>query len=899
MGTQSGADLDAWLREGGVVVVSSNRAARSLEAKFHRRRRDEGLSVWPSPAITDWNVFVTNAWQELAADARLLLSPAQEQQIWSEIIYSDKHLPTILPASVRRLAATARDAHDLLCGYAPRYLEERTRAGWDQDTGEFSRWLAEFDRYCRENRMISRGRVPRELIPRLQKDSSARRWLRIAGFDRVLPVQQALFDAWGRWQRIETEQVNLRTSFFAIRDGQSELEACAWWSRLQLQANPEAHLLVITQDLAQRRGEIERAFLRFNPGGPPLFELSLGVPLNEEPMTRSALLFLRWLSGSLTEGEVDWLFARGYAGSPEECGALQASMRGLRYRDRQRIEWTLISLLKEMTGSLPTQWVRRMHEAQLALKRLELDQNHVTWADAVPLLLETAGWPGAPSLSSAEFQALRRWQHALDTVGSLGFSGQRISWHEFLKELENTAAEILFTPESTDAPIQIVGPAESAGLVADAIWFLGADEDAWPAVAPMNPFLPMHVQRQAAMPHSTHALDWEFSSTIAKRAIASAPVVYFSYAEQKDEVQTRPSRLVEQIVGPPRSLDGDLTPPGHDPGIAIEYHDATRIPFPISSLKGGAGVLSSQSQCPFKAFADARLAAGGWDVAEAGLSAKHRGQILHGVLHSVWSGKRPGISTHRELIKIDDLSAFARTHVKAVLRSALPPGIEEQMPKMYLDLEETRLIRLVSEWLDFERSRLPFSVEQTEAERPVTIAGLSMKLRLDRVDRLHDGSQLVIDYKTGNVDPRSWDLPRPDDVQLPLYKLFGLEPLQPSLFDSYGGPASGGLVFAKVRTGDMCFAGRVADAKETIQPSLNPNCNLVKRKLTAEEESGWKDAIERLVKDFLHGRAEVDPRDYPETCRRCGLQPLCRIQEPANRARFEEGDTETSDAFEG
>ena len=43
-----------------------------------------------------------------------------------------------------------------------------------------------------------------------------------------------------------------------------------------------------------------------------------------------------------------------------------------------------------------------------------------------------------------------------------------------------------------------------------------------------------------------------------------------------------------------------------------------------------------------------------------------------------------------------------------------------------------------------------------------------------------------------------------------------------------------------------------------------------------------------MARDFLAGRADVDPRDYPDTCDRCGLQTLCRIQE--NRAAFEAED---------
>ena len=881
------------------MVASSDRAARAIQAEFHRRRRAEGLAAWPSPNVADWKSFVANAWQERMPDSRLLLNPAQEQHIWSEIIQSDRHLLTALPASVRRLAGMAMEAYDLLCSYAPRYLRESARTGWDQDTGAFSQWLAEFDQHCSKNQLISPSRVPLELISILQTDSSVRPPLRLAGFDHTLPIQQSLLDSWGPWEQIQPAMPDAQVRFHTARDGQSELETCAWWCYQKLQADPGAHLLVVTQDLSQRRGEIERAFLRFNPpAAPPLFEMSLGSPLNQVPLVRSALLLLRWLSGTLSENELDWLFSSGMSASADETAALEAGMRKLRARDRQRVEWTLESLLKEMTGnaSPPAQWVRRINTAQLTLKGYETLQSHIDWADKVPRLLEIIGWPGAESQTTAVYQALRRWEHALTTVGSLGFSGRKVFWRDFLTELDDAAAEILFAPESTDAPIQIAGPAESAGLTADAIWFLGADEDSWPANAPMHPFLPPPVQREAAMPHSSHALDWEFSSAITHRLIASAAAVHFSFAQQKDDVETRPSRLINQIAGEPRPLAADLLPPVHEPLLAIEYRDSSSVPFRANQLRGGAGVLSSQSQCPFRAFAGARLAAQSWDAAEAGLSAKQRGQILHAVLHSVWSGPPRGIRSHAELIALQNLPAFVQDHVRKVLKNTIPDSVRELMPRLYIELEETRLVRLVTEWLGLEKSRIDFEVEETEAERAVTITGLKMNLRLDRVDRLKDASKLVIDYKTGNVDPKSWDLPRPDDVQLPLYKIFATTPVQPPLFESHGGPASGGLVFAKVRTGETCFAGRVVDGRGTIKPDLNGNSALVKHKLTALQESEWKEYIEQLAADFMHGRADLDPRDYPKTCERCGLQPICRIQDPENRARFEDQDAKDDNA---
>jgi ATP-dependent helicase/DNAse subunit B len=191
------------------------------------------------------------------------------------------------------------------------------------------------------------------------------------------------------------------------------------------------------------------------------------------------------------------------------------------------------------------------------------------------------------------------------------------------------------------------------------------------------------------------------------------------------------------------------------------------------------------------------------------------------------------------------------------------------MPRRYLELEEQRLTHLVSEWLNYESARIEFEVADTEANRTVHLAGLTFDLRFDRIDRLNDNTLLVIDYKSGQVTPKSWQLPRPDDVQLPLYAGFALN--EDELL--------GGLVFAKVRTGDQSFTGHVGDAKATLFPGLTSISSLVKNSLTAEQLLDWKATIEQLAQDFLTGRAEVDPRDYPKTCDHCGLETLCRIPE--------------------
>jgi probable DNA repair protein len=882
MGVLAAVEIDSWLREGGLVVTASERAARALAADFNRARQAEGMAAWPAPNILDWKSFARTAWQQHGADARLLLNPAQEAALWVEIADKNQSLATVLEGPRHRLAALAMEAHELICAYAPQFLRRPARATWQQDAAAFGGWLESFDEICQAESLMSPSRLPLELIPLLKADTAVRPPLLLAGFDRILPVQRSFFDAWDEWHEAAKGEPTGAVHFLAADDDKAELTACALWCGRRLADNPDARLLVVTQTAGMRRGEIERAFLRHAGAA---FEFSLGVPLRQVALAKAAHMALRWLDGTLEEQELDWLLSTGHAAaSPQESAALQATMRALRRGGMERMQWTLTAFLGERSAHerLPAAWVKRITDAQrLLVGFAQRPQSPLDWAELVPRLLEEIRFATARPLVSAEYQAVRRWQQAVENCGSLGFDGRRIQWNDFLSQLGRALDETLYAPESRNAPIQIIGPAESAGLTADAVWFLGADEEAWPASGSTHPLLPVEIQREAGMPHATPQLDWELADAITRRILASAGEVYFSYAKQTETGEVRPSRLIVQFAGEEQKLPPDLKAPGAPLPLTVFFEDRSRIPFPPGKVKGGAAVLTAQSQCPFKAFATARLDAQGWEHAEAGLTAMQRGNLLHAVLHSVWGGKPHGIRTHAELHSIllpngesqpdvSRLEAFVAGHVQRTLAQKLRPNQRELMPHRYLELEGQRLTKLITEWLEYEAARVAFEVADTEVKRTVHLAGVTLDLRLDRVDRLKDGSVLVIDYKSGKVSPNAWELPRPEDVQLPLYAGFALNSVE----------VLGGLVFASVRAGDQEFAGRVFDPTATLSADLNARSSLAKNRLTSEQLDDWRKCIEQLAKDFVGGRAEVDPRESREkTCKHCDLQSLCRIQE--------------------
>ena len=110
-----------------------------------------------------------------------------------------------------------------------------------------------------------------------------------------------------------------------------------------------------------------------------------------------------------------------------------------------------------------------------------------------------------------------RWSQLLDSVAALSFDGRLASYAEFLEVLEGQAKQTIFAPESHDAPVQILGPLEAAGLTFDALWFLGADDANWPAVARPHPFLTRSLQRTHNMPHADSTADWKLAQQVTTR----------------------------------------------------------------------------------------------------------------------------------------------------------------------------------------------------------------------------------------------------------------------------------------------------------------------------------------------------------------------------------------------
>jgi probable DNA repair protein len=870
-------EINRAFASGTTILAANMRAARWLQREYATEQTRLGRRAWATPPIYDWATWVRSRWHDCALsepDAPLLLTSLQERRVWTRMQGKDAAL-VVSPA---RMAALAESGYALLSAYEAHAA--RSQSWLKSDAERFRQWAARFDRECARHNWIAAAGLESRVAARLTKPEAGE--MLLAGFERTTPAQATLLNAlaaWGVNIRYLQDGVTARQMKFVQTPGmREEIAACAQWARALLDESPQARIGVLIPDLSAMRTEMERIFRRvlapeldeIGATDAPPFEFSLGQALAHVPVVHAALLLLRWFSAPLREEEVSWLLLSGYLGAGgSEYHALAKLDARNRATGSLSLEITLPDFLRRagVTGLATLAGLLAALRSAAANRINEEERLPGRWVDLVQLLLREASWPGAAHGDTMHFQALRRWEHALDEIALLDFDGQRLGYSDFLKTLQAHTLETIFSPESQGAPVQIMGTLEAAGQEFDAVWFLGADDASWPPRGRPHPLLPKDVQSRLKMPYADAENDLELAMAVTARIAASAPTVVFSYAERNRDGELRPSPLLPRNAewrSAPSVPEAVEVPPWEEIDEGGE-----RVPWPQDRPAGGSEVLKQQAACPFQAFATKRLRAEPLNRSEWGLSAAERGKLLHKVLEKIWSPSQGALHS------LEDLRhAMREGRLRGILSEAIAEVFEQfafvddAWMLAYLASEQRRLLHRLEEWMKVEAKRVPFTVIACEEKlEDVSVGGLKLKLRADRVDRVGAAGTLILDYKSGEVSPHDWEGLRPNEPQLPLYAVFGnLEDVR-------------GVLFARIRAGEDCLTGRVADVKTQLFADAKPHSAMARHRYTEFMRDEWNEALLALAGDFLAGDAAVDPKQGKKTCQYCPLPGLCRVSE--------------------
>ena len=808
-----------------------------------------------------------------------------------------------MPQSTLRPASLAMRALAQLCAFAPQALAPARRVGWSGDARIFSQWLDDFLVHCKREKLLSASQLPLTLSAwleekSLREDTDPLPELLLVGFDRLTPTQRRLLDLAARWHSEDMPAATHTPQHHVYPDAAAEIAACFQWVRSSAAANPNGRWLILAPRADDLRGPLERALddLQSRLPQPIAAELTHGIPLASVAIVRAALLLLRWLSQPLGETQLLWLLATGcFTASAAERNMLLDHFESLQRGEMARTEWSFEAFCHRPQHSTHTvslaSWSARILAAELSLS-LAATATHETWSVRIADFLDAALWIDSATLDSATYQARDSFHSVLDDCAAIhAVSPAAIAFPRFLRILEHQLAESSFTLETPAPQLQIASPAESAGLVADGIWFLGADSAQWPGIGRPNPLLPLALQIQAGMPHASLDIDIDHAATLTRRLSLVTDELRFSFAALHSDGARFPSAPVVALAHAPIPSH-PLAEPSAAPAHALTLIEdaAPPLQLPVGSVvSGGAGILTHQSQCAFRAFAAHRLAIDAPRASEPGISASLRGRLLHAALSRIW-GSEDGLRTLDDLLACAPLEAFVSRHVAQIFARNRDALASETITPALVALERQRLTDLLCEWLQYEAARHPFTVLGCEVSSEIEISGIRLRVRVDRIDRVDRVGQadhaehipgesvLILDYKTSEHSAKVWLDERPDDAQLPLYAQL------------YPHPQIEGLVFANVIPADdkRGFRGLVRNAQQTLLPDLSPRNALVTQPLTADQLLAWRSELASLASDFLRGHAAVNPKNYPATCEYCGLESLCRVTSILNPTGLDE-----------
>jgi ATP-dependent helicase/nuclease subunit B len=804
-----------------------------------------------------YRAWIQACCERLAADQSLLLSSRQSLAVWRRVITESSEARHLIDA--RSAAQWAQTAARELVGAGLRDAANAHATYALPDYRAFLHWWAEYDTRLSDNGWIDLASAPGYLIrnefrPRHRRlkllDFSGRRpfsdelgrYLESAGVElvRVSPATSS-----GQAQRVE------------LATERDELDLAVAWCAAQADGGRRRVALVVAS-IESERPAIESALQGHPTVDCEFARKAAGRDLPLPGASLSALELLlpgggfaslsRWLRQPLFQGAAGDAESEAVAAARCEArlrgtvfgqlcprdawldGGLDALMQQLAPRAAERLRKAFQILRNVAADRTPTGWARIWHEAVLAL--------------------------GSPTSDSVVEPQYRVWREALDSLARLTPVLGRIGSQEALTELRAILSE---RGTNTALPlhgIHVLEHVEDIGPGYDAAWVTGVSASRWPERRKPNPLLPQSLLSAHDLPESTPAAVLDRCRAATTRLASVVPRVIFSSPARDGDGPLGPSLLLGGLpLAAPQELAAYALPV-HYPARRIETIPDPAPALAGTALPGGTRALELQSTCPLRAFCEVRLGARELEPVAHGLSRRLRGQVLHAAAERVLA---PGTSRSDggrvDTDRVRRVGVAALEQVFGNVRCLLPALFE---------LELERVVRVIAALLESESERGPFEVAELESKKSVALGQWTLEVRVDRLDRLPDGSVAIIDYKTGGrARPLGWSAERLGDVQVPIYAQSVDRPVGAAIVCVLGSeaPSYWGLAASSTH-----FPGRRVAVLDSAE--------------LAARQQVWRDQLVALAAEYAGGDTRVFEPDRRDAA--AGYAPLTRIYTPAH-----------------
>jgi len=861
-------ELPAWFSQTATIVLPTAFLAGVAREQFARERLKRGLETWERPLIYGPEAWLVSRWQEARyslPDVPSLLSPAQERALWHDII-EQEHPQLFDVSSTVRLA---RAAANLLSEW------HITAEGdfWNDhvDAQQFQRWLRAFRRKCRDNGWCTRADLPRLVAGWFVSGEQRPQMTTVVGFENNSPALERVLTAMGAscvrlpFDHAKPSKKAVAKGFDCLAD---EIDFAARRLRYLFEENPQRSLALFVPELAEQSALVERTLdAVFFPSSAikitrpetfareSLFRVSASQLLSDQPLVSSALLLLNLALPRIDHADAGAILRCPFIqGAKEEQNERALADNDLRKRRELDVSFRDIERVSHSCPILTACWHKLVKLFPNTLQRRPLSE----WSELISDMLAALGWPGKTDLTSREERIIESWKDHLSELSSLGLVTPPVTFESAIGQLRRLLSVRIERGEWL-SPIQVLDASFANGVEFDSAIVVGMSEETWPAPVRVSPLVPLKLQRNHKVPGTT-------VQDVREERIRRTQALFESSADVLATFSERVASVAATFVAKKgRELptwDGQLPIESFSPVPLEQQPDGQAPPFvTVGEVRGGTGVIKAQSQCPFQAFAKYRLHARRPEDASFGFDALDRGSFVHKSLEIVW----------RQLQSLQNLLRMPPVELKDLVRDSITEAVRTNdagpLHTLSVETERERLQEVILDWLDVERQRQQdFTVETIEQEQKFEGPGLSLKLRVDRIDRLSNGNLVLIDYKSGAQSRPKLKGDRPPEPQLLVYAA--------SVNDAVDGVFFGQLKPRDVKAVGYSrtkqFKGQTAEVKKDWDTYIEDSC----------------DNVKKLALEFVDGVAEVRPTGSP--CEFCGMKPFCRVNEKGGTSEEEE-----------
>ena len=595
----------------------------------------------------------------------------------------------------------------------------------------------------------------------------------------------------------------------------------------------------------------------------PSFNMSAGIPLSESHVVKAGLSVIDAISQPLPIDEWLALLCSPYIGDDQSDLSVRRSLSSKMHEAGEReyslsqisrlLSWRNVNKTTSKTDAADKQ--ESSDAASLASGIEAAAQYFISWhggrgskqskqnfpSQWLPELRKILAlflWPGSRTLNSDEYQQLTRFESQCESFSALDAVVGKVTLATASQLFRRHCQQQVFHRETVRLPgapkhVQVLGGLEASGQTFDYIWLMGMSERQWPTMPQAHPLIPRLLQLEYAMPSSSVEREFEYAKQLTTAYLSSATEVVVSYPSSVDDIACEVSPLVDglatnlaqhfdvQLIRHMHSQDEDSSMADVEASvvnrqdtvelIADHYgkpltdNDSSSIHDESEAqvLAGGSSMLKDYNVNPLKTYLKWRLGARPLGEIVLGVSALERGNAIHAALELIWQSL--GGSAALQDCTAEQISQLVSDSADAALDEVFARRFAPLSVRLRI-LEKQRLQNTLESWLTLEADRPGFIIESLERALVFSIAGQTLRLRIDRIDRLEDGQLILIDYKSGSTQPSGWLDEAVTEPQLPLYVCAMNNAINKNDDDAADKPPMA-IAFARLKAGDLAYEG--------------------------------------------------------------------------------------------